>query len=85
MEDEQKLIEEQHTLIVEKLQGRDPIALAVLARERGFRPAKIVRSVTDPMPLAGSTLSGLEIFALPAVASGPPDAASARGFEDGVH
>ncbi|MCP4907230.1 MAG: hypothetical protein GY910_19820 [bacterium] len=73
MEDETKLIDEQHVLIVEKLRLRDPTALAVHARERGFRPARVVRSLADPMPLAGPTVSGLEILALPAVSSRPPD------------
>lgn len=82
MADERRLIEEQHALIVQKLQGRDPIELAVLARERGFRPAKVTRSVTDPMPLAGATISGLENVARPSVSAGPPRSRTNESFED---
>lgn len=74
--DEKRLIEEQHALIVEKLQGRDPVELAVLARERGFRPANAVRSVADPMPLANLMTSGLESGFPPAVSAAPPGANS---------
>ncbi len=76
MEDEQKLIEEQHALIVAKRKGRDPITLAVLAHERGFRPASFQRSMADPMPSANATRSGLDIPTLPSVSSGPPDMGS---------
>ena len=72
MADEKRLIEEQHALIVEKLQGRDPVELAVLARERGFRPAYAARSVADPMPLASAMTSGLESVFPPAVTAAPP-------------
>ena len=70
--DETRLIEEQHALIVKKLEGRDPTELATLARERGFRPAHAARSLIDPMPMAHASLSGLERFSLPSVSSAPP-------------
>ena len=72
--DETRLIEEQHALIVKKLQGRDPTDLAGLARERGFRPARAARSLIDPMPLANAKLSGLEVYSLPPVSAEPPNA-----------
>lgn len=84
MADERRLIEEQHALIVRKLQGRDPKELAMLARERGFHPAKIARTLADPMPLAGAMTSGLESVARPSVASGPPRSLTNANFEDGV-
>lgn len=73
METEQQLIEEQHALIVEKLQGRDPVELAVLAAERGFRPAVASLSLPDPMPSLGTRRFGLDGPGLPRVAAGPPD------------
>lgn len=48
MEREGELIEEQRQLIVRRRQLRDPVALAVKARERGFRPPAHVVSLPDP-------------------------------------
>ncbi|MBK7950387.1 MAG: hypothetical protein IPK00_16950 [Deltaproteobacteria bacterium] len=48
MERENELIEEQRQLIVRRRQLRDPVALAVKARERGFRPPAHVVSLPDP-------------------------------------
>lgn len=48
MERENELIEEQRQLIVRRRQLRDPVALAVKARERGFRPPAHVVSIPDP-------------------------------------
>jgi len=84
MADEKRLIEEQHELIVEKLQGRDPVELAVLARERGFRPANAARSMTDPMPLSHAMTSGLEAFSLPRVSAAPPEHLLRRANEGGT-
>ena len=48
MERENELIEEQRQLIVRRRQLRDPVELAVQARERGFRPPAHVVSLPDP-------------------------------------
>jgi len=64
MEAENTLIEEQRALIARKRQLRDPTALAVEARARGFRPPAHVYTVPDPAS-AGERLH--------AVAAGPPE------------
>ncbi len=48
LERENELIEEQRGLIVRRRQLRDPVELAVQARERGFRPPTHVVSLPDP-------------------------------------
>lgn len=48
LERENELIEEQRQLIVRRRQLRDPVALAVQARERGFRPPAQVVTLPDP-------------------------------------
>jgi len=48
MERENELIEEQRQLIVRRRQLRDPVELAVQARERGFRPPTHVVALPDP-------------------------------------
>lgn len=84
MERENELIEEQRQLIVRRRQLRDPVALAVQARERGFRPPAHVVSLPDP------SLGHVEEVVAPrpviapaavaAVSAGPaPDALSAGG------
>jgi len=67
MKQEQMLIEAQRALIVDKLRLRDPAALATLAEARGYRPAEIVRTLVDPMPVRKSASQEL-----PSVAAGPP-------------
>jgi hypothetical protein len=64
MEAENTLIEEQRALIARKRKFRDPTALAVEARARGFRPPAHVFSVPDPSAVSGE---------LPAVAAGPAE------------
>lgn len=49
MERENELLEEQRQLIVRRRQLRDPVELAVKARERGFRPPAHVVSLPDPV------------------------------------
>ena len=81
LERENELIEEQRQLIVRRRQLRDPVELAVKARERGFKPPTHVVSLPDP------TLGTLDSVVAPqpvdtdpsvaAVSSGPPDAESA--------
>jgi hypothetical protein len=65
-EAENALIEEQRNLIVRKRKLRDPVELAVEARDRGFRPP--VRTFVLPDPGAARVPS------LPAVAAGPRSA-----------
>jgi len=48
MASETNLIEERRALIAQKRHLRDPMVLAVEARERGFRPAVHVFSLPDP-------------------------------------
>lgn len=48
MERENELREEQRQLIVRRRQLRDPVELAVQARERGFKPPAHVLSLPDP-------------------------------------
>ena len=66
MKQEQALIEKQHALIVDKLTLRDPSILAALAERRGYRPAEVIRTLIDPMPMEVNPAQGL-----PHVASGP--------------
>ncbi len=47
--EEEALIEEQRNLIIKRRQLRDPVELAIQARERGFRPLSTVLSVPDPV------------------------------------
>lgn len=56
--EENTLIEQQRGLIVRRRQLRDPVELAVLARERGFRPLAGVLTLPDPPAL--ETLTALE-------------------------
>ncbi len=65
-ERENALIEQQRALIAHRRQLRDPVALAVQARRRGFRPAARIFSVPDPSPTIGSA---------PAVTAGPREGA----------
>jgi hypothetical protein len=58
--EEKELIKEQRALIVRKRTLRDPVALAVMARERGFRAADSVHRVWDPMPPAATAPRHLE-------------------------
>ena len=67
--EEQALIAEQRRLIVRRRQLRDPVELAVQARERGFQPAKQILSLPDPI-IAGSMVIEA-IPSLPSVAAGP--------------
>ena len=69
--EEKALIAEQRNLIVRRRQLRDPVELAVQARERGFRPAAQILSLPEPM-IAGFA-SREAVSDLPSVASGPPD------------
>jgi hypothetical protein len=48
MDEEQALLEEQRALIVRRRQLRDPVELAVQARQRGFRPASRIFAMPDP-------------------------------------
>ncbi len=66
-EAEQALMEEQRALIARRRQLRDPTALAVEARERGFLPPGRVFSLPDP---------GEGTPPPPAVAAGPPRSGS---------
>jgi len=59
---ENSLIEERRALIARKRHLRDPMVLAVEARERGFRPAAHVYSLPDP---------AAQDAALPSVSAGP--------------
>ena len=79
MDEEKRLIEEQHALIVQKLQGRDPVELAVLAKQRGFRPTAPSLSLADPLPSTKARAFGPETISPPAVAAAPPH--FGRGLE----
>jgi hypothetical protein len=81
MAEEQKLIAEQHTLIVQTRKLRDPVGLAVLARERGFRPAESIRSIADPMPMTYAAVPNVASDALPHVGAGPTGFAAASKTE----
>jgi len=48
MDQENELLEAQRQLIVRRRQLRDPVELAVQARERGFRPPAHVVALPDP-------------------------------------
>ena len=85
MEEEKGLIADQHALIVAKRRLRDPVDLAVLARERGFRPAEATRSLTDPMPttdVVSPNIRPIARPALPAVAADPPSSAHTSSTAD---
>ena len=75
MERENDLIEEQRQLIVRRRQLRDPVELAVQARERGFRPPAHVVSLPDPAlgPLerVATPQPDLSTSSIAAVSSGP--------------
>lgn len=74
MERENELIEEQRQLIVRRRQLRDPVELAVQARERGFRPPTHVVALPDP------TIGDLEDIVSPHPVLRPSSvAASAAG------
>ncbi len=85
MERENELIEEQRQLIVRRRQLRDPVELAMKARERGFRPPAHVVTIPDP---AGGDGEGIAASEAPiptpsvaAVSAGPTDATSPSGSE----
>ena len=62
-ESENRLIEERRALVARKQQLRDPVALAVEARARGFRSPDRSYSLPDP---------NLETLRPPTVTAGPP-------------
>lgn len=70
-ETENTLIEERRALIARKRQLRDPTALAVEARARGFRTPDVAYSLPNPSahPLADPAPD----TALPSVAAGVPE------------
>lgn len=83
---ENELIEEQRQLIVRRRELRDPVALQIQARERGFRPPAHVVSLPDP------TLGRLESVVAPrpvlppsaavaAVSAGPPSPRRTAGSD----
>lgn len=78
---ENELIEEQRQLIVRRRQLRDPVELAVKARERGFRPPTHVVSLPDPtLGTLESIVSPQPVVTTPSVAAvsaGPVNNASA--------
>lgn len=55
--EEEALIEEQRSLIVKRRQLRDPVELATLARERGFRPLSAVSSMPDPFVESSNSIT----------------------------
>jgi hypothetical protein len=67
---EKALIAEQRRLIVRRRQLRDPVELAVRARELGFRPPAQILSLPEPF-IAGSEFAGA-VPSLPSVAARPP-------------
>ena len=67
--EEKALIAEQRRLIVRRRQLRDPVELAVRARERGFRPPRQILSLPEPM-IAGSVFVEAASNLAP-VATGP--------------
>ena len=69
MAKERTLIEEQRNLIVRRRQLRDPVELAVKARERGFRPLSVVLTLPDPA-IAGPSYA-TSVVTLPSVAAAP--------------
>lgn len=70
--EEEALLEEQRELVVRRRQLRDPVALAMKARERGFIPPAQMLSIPEP------TLTGTghqtTVPSLPGVAAPPPNA-----------
>lgn len=70
--EEEALLEEQRELIVRQRQLRDPVALAVKARERGFVPPAQMLSMPEPAPMG----EGRQAVppGLPGVAAPPPNA-----------
>lgn len=77
MERENELIEEQRQLIVRRRQLRDPVELAVQARDRGFRPPTHVVALPDP------AIGDLEAIVSPHPVLKPPSvAAAAAGRAD---
>lgn len=73
-----ELIETQRALIVRRRELRDPVELAKVARERGFRaPAHVlvVPDPTDPRMIAHTSRAEL-----PAVSAGPPDSAGGNAW-----
>jgi len=70
LERENELIEEQRQLIVRRRQLRDPVELAVQARERGFRPPAHVVTLPDP------TLGTLESIVVPRPVDTAPSVAA---------
>lgn len=85
MERENELLEEQRQLIVRRRQLRDPVELAVQARERGFRPPAHVVSLPDPAlaPIAPVVVpqSVLSTSSIAAVSSGPASDSAGAGSE----
>jgi|JI10StandDraft_1071094.scaffolds.fasta_scaffold584381_2 hypothetical protein len=78
LERENELLEAQRQLIVRRRQLRDPVELAVQARERGFRPPAHVVSLPDP------TIGDLEAIVAPQpVLATPSVAAVSAGPGDG--
>jgi len=55
--EEKALIEEQRSLIVKRRQLRDPVELATLARERGFRPLSAGFSLPDPFAPSSNSIA----------------------------
>lgn len=70
LEREHELIEEQRALIVRRRQLRDPVELAVQARERGFRPPTHVVALPDP------AIGDLEAIVAPQPVLGNPSIAA---------
>jgi hypothetical protein len=67
---ESELIEEQRQLIVRRRQLRDPVELAMQARERGFRPPTHVVSLPDPtLGTQESIVSPQPVVTTPSVAA----------------
>ena len=79
LERENELIEEQRALIVRRRQLRDPVELAMQARERGFRPPAHVVSLPDP------AIGDLEAIVAPQpVVANPSVAVVSAGPVEGV-
>ena len=76
--EEKALIAEQRELIVRRRQLRDPVELAIQARERGFKPAKRILSL--PEPRIGGSLLIRTASTLPDVSTGPPGSNSPQGW-----
>ena len=77
LERENELLEEQRQLIVRRRQLRDPVELAVQARERGFRPPAHVVSLPDP------TIGELEAIVAPQPVLAPASVATVSAGPDG--